>query len=48
MKHANCPACGRKVSLKKDGAFRHHTNGHPEWPGSPWKRVCEMSGRTPA
>lgn len=39
-----CPACGKKITVRKNGRFWQHNNGKPQYPGSIWKQMCEMSG----
>jgi ribosomal protein L37AE/L43A len=40
-----CPACGKEITLRKNGRFWQHNNGKPQYPGSIWMENCEMSGR---
>ena len=42
---AMCPECYKFVTVKKDGGLRQHTNGRPEWPGSPFSQHCPGSGK---
>lgn len=40
-----CPHCFKQVTVRKNGMLRHHTNGRPEWPGSPFSQVCAGTGQ---
>lgn len=42
---AECPACGKEITVRKNGRFWQHNNGKPQYPGAIWKQMCEMSGR---
>lgn len=42
---AECPACGKEITVRKNGRFWQHNNGKPQYPGSIWKQMCKMSGR---
>lgn len=42
---AVCAECGKTITVRKDGSLRHHRSDKPEWPGSPFKRVCDGAGR---
>lgn len=42
---AECPKCGKEVTVRKNGRFWHHRSDKPEYPGSPFKRICEGAGQ---
>lgn len=42
---AECPACGKQITIRKNGRFWQHNNGKPQYPGSIWMQTCDMSGR---
>lgn len=42
---AQCPDCYKSVTVRKNGTLRHHTNGRPEYPGSPFSKRCAGSGK---
>lgn len=42
---AECPVCGKKVTVRESGQFWHHLGTEPEYPGSPFKKVCAGAGR---
>ena len=42
-----CDACRKYITVTKAGVFRHHRGHEKEYPGSPWRKVCEGAGKKP-
>lgn len=47
-RRVECPGCGKRVAVRKDGLLWHHNTGKPEWPGSGRNAHCRRSGTDPA
>jgi len=39
-----CPGCGKYITIRQNGTYFHHRSRKAEYPGSPFKAVCEYSG----
>lgn len=41
MTTRECPECGKRVTVRKDGTLRHHTGTVPLGPGSRFNKPCK-------